>query len=558
MSQTPLEAGSEGLDYHLGWGAVTRLLRQGWSWSGHERGVAFRSLGRGPEGRLRFATVSHVTGLDLDDDGRALARLDWDRDGDIDLVQTCRSGPRLRLLQNGSAPGRRLSVWLEGRAGQRDAIGARVELRLSGAPGILVRGRRAGEGFLAQSSGWLGFGLGEYEVEGLRVRWPDGNFEVFSGCTGPGRYRLVRGSGEAQGVDQEVQPPSAESPLVPPQPTQVRELVLAEPLPMPGIPMTLADGKEAVLFGLSPGRRSRGAGRPMLVNLWATWCQPCRAELAMLAEERERLEETGLIVLALNPGDERAEGLDVLEELGWPHARASMRGDALERLDALQGALQDREQPLPMPTSLLVGPDGRLDSIFFGPIQMGQIEAGLVRMAGSDPGGRMPRAGTWHLQPEGFQLEELAGAFRRRGMLDAEQEVGRSLLELEVLGQVDTLLQLAEARARQGQWEAAEGLNRRALELDRGSVRGWQGLAVSLQQLGRSADALEAYREALRRQPASLEMRFNLALVALELGDLRLARVQATAIAGLDDQRAGELSRALLLEIERREAGDGR
>ncbi len=41
-------------------------------------------------------------------------------------------------------------------------------------------------------------------------------------------------------------------------------------------------------------------GRPVLVNLWATWCEPCRAEMPLIEKMYELHQEQGFVVLAVN------------------------------------------------------------------------------------------------------------------------------------------------------------------------------------------------------------------------------------------------------------------
>lgn len=45
------------------------------------------------------------------------------------------------------------------------------------------------------------------------------------------------------------------------------------------------------------------AGRPLLVNVWATWCGPCRVEMPSLNALAERLQAQGLHFVALNHGE---------------------------------------------------------------------------------------------------------------------------------------------------------------------------------------------------------------------------------------------------------------
>ena len=71
------------------------MIETGGSWSGRERNCCFLNTGG-----ARFADVSAVTGLDFLDDGRAVAVVDWDHDGDLDLWLGNRTAPRIRFMRN--------------------------------------------------------------------------------------------------------------------------------------------------------------------------------------------------------------------------------------------------------------------------------------------------------------------------------------------------------------------------------------------------------------------------------------------------------------------------
>jgi len=150
VSLSPLDAAADSASeqrasYEAGWVAIHRMIREGGSWSGRERDVAFLNTGAGA-----FAPVAAVAGLAFADDGRAVASVDWDFDGDTDLWLANRTAPRVRLMLNDSPAGPEangfLGLRLQGKQ-QRDAIGARVEVELAGdAPRVLVQTLRAGEG----------------------------------------------------------------------------------------------------------------------------------------------------------------------------------------------------------------------------------------------------------------------------------------------------------------------------------------------------------------------------------------------------------------------------
>ena len=151
---------------------MSRMMWSGSSWSGRERHSAFVNLRNGS-----FASVGGVLGLDLIDDGRALAVGDWDSDGDVDLWFKNRSGAQLRFMRNDGARGHFLMLTLQGRSCNRDAIGARVEVHAGGRR--LIQTVTGGSGYLAQSSKTLHFGMADTgRVQRVVIRWPDGSEEV--------------------------------------------------------------------------------------------------------------------------------------------------------------------------------------------------------------------------------------------------------------------------------------------------------------------------------------------------------------------------------------------
>ena len=107
-------------------------VSRGKSFSGYERNALFLNLeGNG------FAEVAGLLGVDFDDDARAVAVVDWDRDGDLDMWVTNRTAPRVRLLRN-NQPSANSFVAIRlignGKTTNRDAIGARLTLWRSSEP----------------------------------------------------------------------------------------------------------------------------------------------------------------------------------------------------------------------------------------------------------------------------------------------------------------------------------------------------------------------------------------------------------------------------------------
>jgi hypothetical protein len=108
-----------------------------------------------------------------------MAKADFDRDGDVDLIITNYKA-RAHYYVNQVARGHWLQVRLRGRKNNRDGVGAIIRIR-SG-KNRQMRVVSAGDGYASQFSRVAHFGVGEKDViEELEVSWPNGMKQTFKG-----------------------------------------------------------------------------------------------------------------------------------------------------------------------------------------------------------------------------------------------------------------------------------------------------------------------------------------------------------------------------------------
>lgn len=80
------------------------------------------------------------------------------------------------------------------------------------------------------------------------------------------------------------------------------------PTQVAALPTTDVDGFRALLDELK--------GTPVVVNLWASWCEPCRREMPMLGEAARAHAEVQF--LGVNILDSRQGAADFIREYGVP------------------------------------------------------------------------------------------------------------------------------------------------------------------------------------------------------------------------------------------------
>jgi thiol-disulfide isomerase/thioredoxin len=130
----------------------------------------------------------------------------------------------------------------------------------------------------------------------------------------------------------------------------------AERPPLPAISGRTLDGKELDLASLR--------GRPLVLNFWASWCGPCRAEQEGLELASRTLAGRDVRMVGVNIRDDRGAAASYLEEFGVGYPSLF---DRAALLSARLGALG----PQAPPYTLVVDARGRVAARVFGALPGG-------------------------------------------------------------------------------------------------------------------------------------------------------------------------------------------
>jgi peroxiredoxin len=134
-------------------------------------------------------------------------------------------------------------------------------------------------------------------------------------------------------------------------------------------PFTLPD-PNGVIYSLEDFR-----GQVVLVNFWATWCEPCKAEMPELDELAHEYRDAGFRVLAVN----------VLEDAATIRRFGEEMDLDLPLLVDRNGDVNKAYNVQAMPTSYLIDAEGVIREVRFGVVSRRFLEPRIAALRQGSP-----------------------------------------------------------------------------------------------------------------------------------------------------------------------------
>lgn len=152
----------------------------------------------------------------------------------------------------------------------------------------------------------------------------------------------------------------------PPSSTTTGEL--KEPRPAPDFEIALLNGEGTVSL-------DELAGKTVVLNFWASWCNPCREEMPALQESWEAHQDDDVVFVGVGAkNDKQGDAEAFAEEFGITYPI----GRDLEGGDKLSGAAEKEYGIRLYPATFFITPEGMINEIVFGPLDTDRLETSIA------------------------------------------------------------------------------------------------------------------------------------------------------------------------------------
>lgn len=149
-----------------------------------------------------------------------------------------------------------------------------------------------------------------------------------------------------------------------------------EPTPAPGFRLKVISGAKSPLLPTSARKAFADGwlspnelrGNPLVINFWASWCQPCREEAPYLEEAATAASRKGVIFVGVNVLDITKNGLEFIDEFGVRYPNVRDHSLATARTYEARA----------MPETFFISREGKIVNHVIGIVNPSQMVRGLL------------------------------------------------------------------------------------------------------------------------------------------------------------------------------------
>ena len=160
--------------------------------------------------------------------------------------------------------------------------------------------------------------------------------------------------------------PSRSTSVANPYPVGVTAYPAASRVPLPALSGTTLDGRTLAVADLR--------GHVVILNIWASWCEPCKSESPALVAVAKSTNALGVRFLGIDEADQAPAAMKFLQAIGstYPHL--------VDKDGRLLGQMA-RWLPPAVPGTLVLDPQGRVAARVIGAVTGPQIRAQIAAAA---------------------------------------------------------------------------------------------------------------------------------------------------------------------------------
>ncbi|NJN16089.1 MAG: redoxin domain-containing protein [Oscillochloris sp.] len=118
-------------------------------------------------------------------------------------------------------------------------------------------------------------------------------------------------------------------------------------------------------------------GQVVVLNFWATWCEPCKRELPALQAAHQRYSDQGLAIIGVNLADDEASNGTTIDDI-----RTFLSGYGVTYAVALdvEGVVTDDYRVFPLPTSFFIDGEGNIRYVHVGELTLEDVSARFAEL----------------------------------------------------------------------------------------------------------------------------------------------------------------------------------